>query len=335
MERYHRQILLPQVGDAGQAKLAAASVLVVGVGALGTVLAESLVRAGVGRVTLADRDVVERTNLQRQTLFAEADVGVPKAVAAAGRLRQINGDMAVAVEVVDVAADNIERLVERSGATLLLDGTDNAATRYLLNDVAVRRGLPWVYGACVGVEGRAMPVVPGVGPCLRCVFPEPPVAGEVATCDTAGVLGMAAGLVANAQAAAALRLLTGDRPAFKLLTVDAWAWRFREVDVTDARRPDCPCCGLGRFDFLHAAAAETVSLCGRTTVQVRSHVSAAFSLDRAATALARFAPDRTEYLLTVAPEPGITVTLFADGRALVHGTADPARARAIVARYLG
>lgn len=336
MERYHRQILLSRIDQAGQERLAAAAVLVVGVGALGTVLADALVRAGVGRVTLADRDLVELTNLQRQTLFVESDVGQPKAVAAAARLRATNGGVDVRAEVVDVAADNIDRLIDRSGATLLLDGTDNAATRYLLNDVAVKRGLPWVYGGCVGVEGRVMAVVPGRTPCLRCVFPEPPTAGEVATCDTSGVLGPAAGVVANLQAAAAIRLLVGGPPEPKLLTIDAWAWRFREIDLTDARRPACPACGRRQFDFLNGPAAQAASLCGRDSVQVRTHVAGGFSLDRAAAALRdRFDLTRTDYLLKAAVEPGIGLTLFADGRAIVHGTSDAVRARSIVARYLG
>jgi adenylyltransferase/sulfurtransferase len=336
MDRYHRQTLLPQIGEAGQAKLAASRVLIVGVGALGTVLADMLGRAGVGHLTLADRDIVEETNLQRQTLFAEADVGQPKAVAAMARLAETNKHTDLAAKVTDVGPDNIERLVRESGATLLLDGTDNAATRYLINDVAIKHKLPWVYGGCVGVEGRVMAIAPGRTPCLRCVFPEPPLAGEVDTCDVAGVLGPAVGLVANAQATAAIRLLVGDAPVPKLLTIDAWNWRFREIDLSDARRPDCPACGLQRFDFLNAASAAAASLCGRNSVQVRTHVSPDFSLDRAEAALGdRFEVRRTEYLLTINAEPGIDLTLFADGRALVHGTADPARARAIVSRYLG
>jgi adenylyltransferase/sulfurtransferase len=337
MDRYHRQRLLPQVGDAGQHRLGAARVLIIGVGALGTVIAESLARAGVGRIILADRDVVELTNLQRQTLFSEGDVGSPKAVAAAGRLRAINSSIDVRAEVVDIGPDNLERLLSGwHGTTLLIDGTDNAATRYLVNDVAVKRGLPWVYGGCVGVEGRAMAIVPGVTPCLRCVFPEPPTAGEVATCDTSGVLGPAAGLVASAQAAMAVRLLVGQPPPLKLLTIDAWAWRFREIDLSDARRVDCPACGLRRFDFLNAPAAQTATLCGRDSVQVRTHAVAGFSLDSAEAMLRqRFDVERNAYLLKTTLEPGLSLTLFADGRALVHGTADVTLARTVVGRYLG
>lgn len=336
MDRYHRQTLLPQIGEAGQAKLTAARVLIVGVGALGTVLADMLGRAGVGHLTLADRDLIEETNLQRQTLFAEAEIGQPKAVAAMARLAETNRHIDLSAKVTDVGPDNIERILKQAGATLLLDGTDNAATRYLINDVAIKHGLPWIYGGCVGTQGRAMAIVPERTPCLRCVFPELPLAGEVETCDVAGVLGPAVGIVANLQATAAIRLIVGEPSPRKLLTIDAWNWRFREIDLSDARRPDCPACGLRRFDFLNSKSAAAASLCGRNSVQVRTHVAPDFSLDRAEAALAgRFQVRRTEYLLTIDAESDITLTLFADGRALVHGTADPARARAIVSRYLG
>ena len=337
-DRYSRQILLPNIGAAGQQRIAAASVLLIGVGALGTTLAEQLVRAGVGRLTIVDRDIVDATNLQRQTLFDESDAaaGTPKAVAAAKRLIAINNEIQIKAHVADVSADTIESLAEFSEPNLILDGTDNAETRYLINDVAIKHGLPWVYGACVGTEGRVMTIVPGLTPCLRCIFPEPPVAGEVATCDTAGVLGSAASTVASLQAAAALRILVGSEPEKKLLSIDVWNFRFREIDTSDARRDDCLACAQRRFDFLNARSSQTASLCGRDSVQVRTHQTKDFSLDRAETALRhRFAPARTEYLLSADVEPGIRLTLFADGRALVHGTSDTARARAIVSRYLG
>lgn len=337
MDRYHRQILLPQVGVAGQAKLAAASVLLVGCGALGTVTADYLARAGVGRLTIVDRDVVELTNLQRQTLFdqADADRVTPKAVAAAGRLRAVNGDVRIDPVVADLTTGNVQRLLAESQATLIIDGTDNAETRYLINDIAVKLGLPWIYGACVGVDGRVMAIEPR-GPCLRCVFPEPPAPGEIETCDTAGVLGPAAGVVASLQAGAAIRRLLGDVAPPALVTIDAWTMRFRTIDLADARRVDCPCCGRRRFEYLDRAASQSAVLCGRNSVQLRTHAGADFSLERVERLLSpRFAPRRNEYLLSVAPEPGIELTLFADGRAIVHGTNDPASARAILARYLG
>src|SRR5687768_16964400 len=197
MSRYHRQTLLPQIGEAGQEMLRDARVLLVGCGALGTVSAEQLVRGGVGHLRLCDRDIVELTNLQRQTLFTEADAasGTPKAVAAAERLARINSTVWIEPHVTDVHSGNIESLA--ADVRLIVDGTDNVETRYLVNDVAVKLGLPWVYGACVGMGGRVMGVVPGVTPCLRCVFPDPPGPGEIETCDTAGVFAPAAAIVAS------------------------------------------------------------------------------------------------------------------------------------------
>lgn len=230
--RYHRQQILPMIGEAGMARLRQASVLLIGVGALGGTIADQLVRAGIGRLRLVDRDLVDWTNLHRQVLFSEQDArdATPKAIAAAARLAAINSDVALDPIVLDVHSANIEQLVgfapETATATglateglsptapfradLILDGTDNAETRYLINDLAVKHGIPWIYGACVGVEGRIMPILPGYGPCLRCIFPQSPRSGELATCDTAGVLGPAAATVAALQASLAIRILTSD-----------------------------------------------------------------------------------------------------------------------------
>src|ERR1019366_9198861 len=242
MDRYHRQKLLPFIGDDGQARLDKSRVLLVGCDALGSVIADQLVRAGIGHLTQVDRDIVELTNLQRQVLFDEADArdGVPKAIAAGNRFKAINSSVTIEPIVMDVHSGNIEELAgvlpssrsgrpegalastaaEQSapsgrplrGVDLILDGSDNVETRYLINDVAVKHGIPWVYGACVGVEGRVMLIRPGQGPCLRCVFPNPPEAGELPTCDTAGVLGPAAAIVASMQVIASIQFLTGSLP---------------------------------------------------------------------------------------------------------------------------
>ena len=263
MDRYHRQTLLPQIGRAGQERLARARVLLIGCGALGTVIAEQMARAGVGFLRICDRDLVETTNLQRQVLFDEADAaaGRPKAVAAAERLGKINSTITVEPHVVDVHSGNIESLMD--GVDLVMDGTDNVETRYLVNDAAVKRGVPWVYGACVGTGGRAMGVVPApvesqeapraagagaAGACLRCVFPEPPGPGELATCDTSGVLAAAAGVVASLQVVEAMKILLGDAGAAReLVTIDLWPLRIKTIATADARRGDCPTCGQRRF----------------------------------------------------------------------------------------
>ncbi|HLL89195.1 MAG TPA: ThiF family adenylyltransferase [Tepidisphaeraceae bacterium] len=342
-DRYHRQTLLPQIGPAGQAKLAASRVLLIGCGALGTVLADYLVRAGVGWLRIVDRDLVEPTNLQRQTLFVEADVDQPKAVAAAARLRQVNSRSTIEPLVADVFAGNVEHLTDVRGdgpmVDLVLDGTDNAETRYLVNDVAVKHGVPWVYGAAVAVEGRVMAIDPRAGtPCLRCVFPQPPAVGQLATCDTAGVLGPAAGVTASLQAAAAIRLLVGGGTNHVLTSFDAWDGRLRTLSLADAKRDDCPACGHRRFEFLDAVAVPTVTLCGRDAVQVRPATPTRLVLRELAMTLARSGKvEATPHLLRFASDGALRVrlTVFADGRVIVHGTTRADEARSVVARYVG
>ena len=358
-DRYHRQVLLPQIGAAGQARLAAARVLVVGCGALGSVMAEQLARAGVGTIILADRDVVEWTNLQRQTLFEESDAhdAVPKAVAAKRRLERVNGTIEIEALVSDVHSGNVEQIagLERGGrrVSLVLDGTDNVETRYLLNDVCVKHAVPWVYGACVGTEGRVMAIRPGVTPCLRCVFPTPPAGTDLPTCDTAGVLGPAAGVAASLQVVAAMRMLCADavsegdsasdadvsaRPVATLLTLDVWAGRFHSVDAGEPS-PDCPACGKRHFDFLDRPEGPTTTLCGRRSVQVRPRGAAGpFDLDAAEVKLTRVGlVQRTPYLLRcrLTEAADLDLTLFSDGRLIVSGTTDSRRARSIYSRFIG
>ena len=334
--RYHRQTLLPQIGDAGQAKLAEATVVVIGCGALGTVIAESLARAGVGRLVLCDRDLVEPSNLQRQTLFTDADAAEsrPKAVAAAERLQQVNGDISIEPRPIDVDATNIVGLVDE--ATLLLDGTDNAATRYLLNDACVKADKRWIYGAAVATEGRVMPVLPRRGPCLRCVFRDPPPPGVLATCDTAGVLASAAGTVANLQAANAIRVLVSDDAPLQLTAIDVWTGRFSVVDVAKARQADCPCCGLRDFEFLQQHRGETAGLCGQNAVQVRAPTTTAWDLKTIADRLRPVGEvSVTPFMLRFAASDRLRVTAFADARVIVQGTTSEAEARSIYARYFG
>ncbi len=352
-DRYQRQTLLPQIGPAGQARLGRARAILIGCGALGTVLADALVRAGIGYLSIVDRDLVEWSNLQRQVLFDEADAkeGAPKAVAAARRLRAINSSVSIEPLVADLNGANVERILglESAGATrpdLILDGTDNVVTRYLLNDVSVKHGVPWIYGACVGTEGRMMTIRPGETACLRCIFPEPPAPGELPTCDTAGVLGPAAGVVASLQAVAAIKLLIGAAVNIKeeLISLDLWSSRFRATSLADARRDDCPTCALNRFDFLDAPISDSASLCGRDAVQIRpasgygNPDSSKFDLNQAALRLLGCGKiERTPYLLRCQLDspPGVRLTLFPDGRLIVHGVTDIDRARSLYARYIG
>jgi adenylyltransferase/sulfurtransferase len=339
-DRYHRQALLPQIGPTGQEQLSRARVLVVGCGALGTVIAEQLVRAGIGFVRIVDRDVVELSNLQRQTLFDESDAaeGTPKAIAARQRLERINSEVTIDAIVADFFSGNAEELAD---VDLILDGTDNVETRYLLNDLAVKLGVPWIYGACVGMEGRVMTIRPNDTACLRCLFPEPPGVGELPTCDTAGVLGPLAGIVASMQSTSAIKLLSGnvDAVAREMLVIDLWSNRIHSVDLAHARRDDCPTCAKGHFEFLEGPSLRRpVSLCGRNAVQVRPTSKGGVQLDVVAKRLAPFGVlTRTPYLLRLdlKDEHALQLTLFADGRLIVGGTTDVDRARSIYARYIG
>lgn len=340
-DRYHRQSLLPQIGTDGQARLRQAHVVLLGVGALGSTIAEQLVRAGIGALTLVDRDIVELTNLQRQTLFDEADAarGLPKVEAAAARLGRLNAQVQLLPRAIDVDASNIESLIRKDTA-VLLDGSDNAELRYLVNDVSVKRSLPWVMGACIGTEGRVAGFDPrrAGAPCLRCLFPTPPGAGELATCDTAGVLGPAIGVVASLQVATAMRLLLESASPLQLTTLDVWTSRFRTIDLEEARVGDCPCCGRREFEFLHRASAGGTRLCGRNVVQVRPPAPTRIDLLRLAEKVRPLADiDATALMLKLVlhERPQHPISIFGDGRMLVFGTEDPALARSLYARVVG
>jgi molybdopterin-synthase adenylyltransferase len=337
MNRYHRQMLLPQIGEAGQARLAKSRAVLIGCGALGCVIADQLVRAGLGHLRIVDRDVVELTNLQRQVLFDETDArdGVPKAVAAANRLHAANSVVTIEPLVRDLHAGNAEELI---GSDLILDGTDNVEARYLLNDVAVKNNLPWIYGACVGTEGRMMAIRPGQTPCLRCLFPTPPAPGSLPTCDTTGVLGSVAAIVASMQATAATQLLIGTEPPRQLMTIDGWRGRFHATPL-DGPSESCPACAEKRFDILAQRNRVPVTLCGRNAVQVQPvSGGGAFAFDAVAAKLETVGPvEKTPYLLRCTlNDPGeLRLTLFTDGRMIVHGMTDLQRARSIYARYVG
>lgn len=344
--RYHRQKLLPELGAEGQARLASAHAAVVGVGALGCTSADLLVRAGVGRVTLIDRDIVETTNLQRQTLYTEADAeaGLPKAVAAAGRLRAVNSAIRIDHHVADANASTIERLLVVPGSPpdAILDGTDNFDTRLLINDVACKHGIAYFYAGGVAGRGMAAPVLPGDErglPCLRCLMPEPPPPGSQPTCDTAGVFGPAIVIAAAVQAGEAIKLLAGRRDLVSptLLEFDLLGTTRRRLDLAGMRDPACPCCVDGRHEFLDAPPSGSTALCGSGAVQVLPaagrHVDLA-ALARRLEPVGRF--DRTPFFLRgKLNDPPQRLTVFADGRALFHDVDDPARARALYARFIG
>lgn len=337
MERYSRQILFDGIGAEGQRRLGASRVAVVGCGALGSAQVETLARAGVGRLVVADRDFVEESNLQRQTLFTERDARerVPKAVAAARRVAEVNSDVECVAEVVDVNASNVERLI--SECDLVLDGTDNFSTRFLLNDACVKHGVAWVYGAAVGSYGVTLTIRPGVTPCLRCVFPEEPVAGSAPTCDTAGVIMPIISIVAAVQASEALKLLTGRVESLHggLMQFDVWRNEWRRIDA-GARAPDCPACALRRFDALGTEAGDmTTVLCGRNAVQVTPRRAARVDLEALAARLSAAGEVKSNPYLVRLRAGDYELTVFEDARAIVRGTDDASLARSLYARYVG
>ena len=346
-ERYSRQILFTEIGEAGQQRLLDSSAVLVGCGALGTALANLLVRAGVGKLRIVDRDFVEPSNLQRQTLFEESDAreALPKAVAAERRLRAINSGIIVEGIVADVGAKNAEDLLR--GFPLILDGTDNFETRFLLNDIAIHLGVPWIYAAVVASYGVTLTVRPGQTACLACALEsggapsgnddgsQAAAAGAEDTCDTVGVLGAAAGVIASIEAAEAIKLLLGKTESVggRLVSFDVWSGRYQSVRV--ARNPECRACMRRDFRYLEGDAQPHLTMCGRDSVQIHERRR---QLDLPALGR-RLAPTVAEvrengFLLRFRVPP-YEVTVFADGRAIIKGTRDTSVARSLYARYIG
>jgi molybdopterin-synthase adenylyltransferase len=332
LERYSRQIRFPGIGEAGQQRLLDARVAVVGCGALGSFQAGALARAGIGFLRIIDRDYVELSNLQRQWLFDQCDVeqGLPKAIAATRKIAAINSDIEAEPAVADLTPENIDDLLGDTG--LILDGTDNFETRYLINDYAVSRGRPWVYGAAVGSYGITMPVLPGTTACLRCVYPDPP-AGAQPTCETAGVLGSITALIASLQVSEALKILCGVEVSRKITTVDVWSGEIRQLAQPS---PDerCPACGRREFPYLNGERRSPVSLCGRNAVQIHER-SRPLDLADLAARLAPLGVVRANEFALRFETPPYLLTVFPDGRAIVKGTTDVGVARSLYARYVG
>ena len=334
LDKYSRQILFSPIGAAGQEKLRQSKVVILGCGALGTAQANALVRAGVGAVRIVDRDFVEESNLQRQMLFDEADAkaSLPKAVAAQRKLRQINSDVRVEGIVADADSSNIEEFIE--GFHVVLDATDNFETRYLLNDAAVKLGIPWIYGAVVASYAATMTILPGRTACLACVFPKSP-GGMHETCDTVGVIGPAVSWAAAIQSTEALKILLGRESELhgSLLAYDLWSNRFQQVKIP--RDPQCRVCAAHEYAYLEQGGASHISMCGRNSVQIHPSVSRALDLAQLKARLERFGPVlANEFLLKCSLEP-YELTVFPDGRVIVKGTQDPAVARGLYARYIG
>ncbi len=332
--RYSRQMQFSSLGAAGQERLMRARVAIVGCGALGSFQAEALARAGVGFLRLVDRDFVEWSNLQRQWLFEESDAeeGLPKAIAAARKLARVNSSIAVEPAVKDLTAENASRLL--GGVDLILDGTDNFETRYVINDFAVKENVPWIYGAAVASYGLTMPVLPGRTACLKCLYPEPPL-GAQPTCETAGVLNAVTAAVAAIQTGDALKILAGkaDEVARRITTIDVWTGKIRQVEQPGPVA-GCAACGERRFPHLEETGRSPVSLCGRNAVQVHER-DRPLDLEALKQRLAPLGEVRVNEFALRFTIPPYEMTVFPDGRAIIKGTADTGIARSLYARYLG
>ncbi len=332
-ERYSRQIRFAPFGAEGQANLAASTVVVVGCGALGTVQAGLLARAGVGSIRLIDRDYVEESNLQRQVLYTEADAmqSLPKAEAARRHLLEANSGVQIEAYVSDLNPENVDDLL--SGAGVILDATDNFETRLLINDYSVREGVPWIYGAAVGSYGIAMPILPGDFACFRCVYPEPP-SGAQPTCETAGVLGPVTSLIASIQTMEAMKVLSGRVSSVRrrIFTADLWNGPIRETAMPP-RDASCPCCGLREFRYLNGRRAP-VSLCGRNAVQIHERLRP-LDLRELAERLDGLGAVRSNEFALRFSNGNHEITVFPDGRAIIKGTTDIGVARGIYSRYIG
>ncbi len=326
-------------GRAGQEKLSQSTALVVGLGALGSVIANTLARSGVGTLRIVDRDFVEWNNLQRQVIYTESDVRqrLPKAIAAKNHLAAANTDIRIEAEIADVDHRNIRQLCD--GVDVIVDGTDNFEVRFLLNDASLKLDIPWVYGGCIGAEGQTMTIIPGRTPCLRCVVPESPPPGTTPTCDTAGILAPIIGVIASLESMEALKILSGHAQQInQALTVfDLWENRIRPVKLDSLKNnPDCPACGHKDFAWLEGKkGSQSAVLCGRDAVQLSFPEHSDIDLSAFAEKLKPLGTVEANPYLLRANIGEHAFTLFGDGRCIVHGTSDPAEARSLHARYIG
>ena len=339
LERYSRQILFQHIDEDRQKKLIDSTVLLIGCGALGTVSSSYLVRAGIGQLRIIDRDFIEENNLQRQILFDEDDIleNVPKAIAAQKKLQRINPNIKVEGFVTDINYSNIEELTK--DVDIIIDGTDNFETRFLVNDYCVKNSIPWVYGACIGSRGVVMNIIPSMTPCLRCVFETMPQIGSFPTCDTAGVIGPIAGIIASFQVTEAIKILTGNYDSVNknLLEIDVWETNFRQIDISELKDTNsCPTCKLHNYEFLEAeAGVMTTLLCGKNAIQVMSRNIGNIDLRHLEQRLGSIADVSCNDFMLKFKIKDHAFTVFPDGRAIITGTADTSIAKSLYSKYLG
>jgi adenylyltransferase/sulfurtransferase len=337
-DRYSRQILFSPIGEAGQARLGDSTAVIVGCGALGAIQAETLARAGTGRLVLVDRDFVEASNLQRQIMFDEKDAldRLPKAVAAARRVERVNSSIAAEPVVEDLNFENVEEII--TGADVVLDGTDNFETRFLLNDACLKLGIPWIYGAAVGSYGLTMTVRPGNSHCLRCLLEAMPDPGTGPTCDTAGVVMPIVSIIGSIQSAEAMKLMTGnvDKLHGSVIQVDVWRFDVRRIELEDGDRSNCAACGRGDYEFLRGSGRQvTTTLCGRNAVQVAGSSRARLDFEQLARRLRPVGEVAFNDFLLRLQVAGYDITVFRDARSIIRGTSDQAVARSLYSRYIG
>ena len=339
ISRYHRQYLFQKIGEVGQRKLVSSRVTVIGCGALGTVLVNTLARAGVGFLRIVDRDFIELNNLQRQVLFDEKDIqeNLPKAVAAERKVKQINSEIQVEAIVSDVNFTNIERFIQ--DADFVLDGTDNFETRFLLNDACVKLNKPWVYGAVIGSHGLTMTIIPGETPCLRCVFESAPPPELTPTCDTAGIIAPASMVIASLEATEAIKFLTGNKKDLNksLYSYDVWTRQAQSFKLDGMRETtNCPTCKKQDFEFLRGdTAGKTTTLCGRNAVQITRSDRVKLDFKELANRFEKVGEVKFNPFMFQAKIDGYEFTIFPDGRAIIKGTNDPAQAKTIYSKYVG
>lgn len=336
--RYSRQMLFPGIGKEGQKQLGQKTVTIVGAGALGTVLVNHMVRAGIGKVRLIDRDFVEPSNLQRQMLYDENDAKnhLPKVIAAYEKLKAINSEVVIEPILEDITPVNAESLL--TDCDLILDGTDNFQIRFLINDVAVKHGIPWVYGGAVSSRGMFTAIRPHETPCLRCLFPDPPEnRGE--TCDTAGVIGPIIHIVASYQAVEGLKILLGQEANYNpyLEHFEVWRNQHFQMNTSDKKREDCPACGQGKYEFLNLTGDEdtVTSLCGRNSVQITPNKERKLDLNELGSRLRPLGQIEQNRFLLRFHIGEHTLVIFKNGRVMVQGTDDPVLARSLYAKYIG
>lgn len=332
LNRYNRQTILEEVGEEGQESLKKSSALIVGCGALGSITAQHLARAGIGKLRIVDRDIVELENLQRQILFDEHDVGAPKAIAATEKLKKINSEIDIEAMVKDMNPSTVEKIFEN--VNIILDGTDNMETRYLINDVSVKKGIPWVYGGAVSTYGMSMNILPKKTACLVCAFPYMPKAGSLPTCDTVGVLNTVPSIIGSIQTTEALKILLKKKFSEELIFYDVWSHDFQRIQLK--RKSDCQCCAGHNFEYLSAEKMEiTTILCGRNSVQITPAVEAEVTLQNLAERLKKVGDVKLSPVHLIFETKGISISIFKDGRAIVKGTNDETLAKSIYAKYIG